>query len=248
MSEESLVDSFLQRLLAGAPAHVLDAEAYGNGHATVALADAREIFATIALGAQLAVPAPDLRARLADALQSRPHRTQKTALLVMDMQVDHLTPGGKLEVPRARNVVPALVQRIANARKENTPIIYLCDRHDTNDPELEDWGAHNVIGSMGANVWPELAPSANDKVVYHRTYSGFFDTELESTLRALDVNRLVLCGCLTEVHLYLTAGDALMRGFEVEVPADSQAGHSETSEHVALTMLRALVPTRSLSK
>ena len=91
------------------------------------------------------------------------------------------------------------------------------------------------------DLWPEFVPEARDKVVTHRSYSGFFETSLHDTLRALDVNTLVVTGCITEIHLFATATDALQRGYVVTIPPDVQAGASEVAEQVTLLSL-ALSP------
>jgi nicotinamidase-related amidase len=91
-------------------------------------------------------------------------------------------------------------------------------------------------------VWPSLAPLPTDRIVRKPTYSGFANSNLQSVLEDLQVDTLVLTGCLTEIGLLATGTDALQRGYAVEVPPDTQAGTSPESEQLALTILRALPP------
>jgi nicotinamidase-related amidase len=207
--------------------------------AVSAVADA---IATLGLALEPVAPSPQLRERILEALRARRESPPRAALIVCDMIVDHLTPGRVLEIPRAREIVPALAGRIAAARAAGTPVVYVLDRHDADDPELEAWGAHAVAGSAGAEVWPDLAPAPGDSVVAKPSYSGFHETELERVLDDLGVDSLVLTGCATEVQLMATATDALQRGFSVEIPADSQAGSSEIGEAVAMQVVGALLP------
>src|SRR5690349_8071554 len=97
----------------------------------------QEDLAKLALAEPAAAASPSLRARLLATVRGK---TSRRALLVVDMINDHLTPGRILEVARARDIVPALAARIARARAESTPIVYVLDRHDPNDADLEDWG------------------------------------------------------------------------------------------------------------
>ena len=83
-------------------------------------------------------------------------------------------------------------------------------------------------------------------VVPHRTYSGFFGTDLDASLRSRGVDTLVLTGCLTEIHLFATAVDALQRGYRVEIPGALQAGSSELAEAVVLKTLSVMAPTAPL--
>jgi nicotinamidase-related amidase len=79
-------------------------------------------------------------------------------------------------------------------------------------------------------------------VVNKPSYSAFFDTNLDKVLDELRVDSLVLTGCLTEIGLMATATDALQRGFDVEVPPDSQAGSSAEMEVASLAAMTVMAP------
>jgi nicotinamidase-related amidase len=243
MSDETALAELLDFVLAGRPERLSDlAVSQMPPEQRAALRSVTEAIATLGLSEASIAPSPSLRDRvLASArkqLEDRPRR----AILVCDMIRDHLTPGRPLEVPRARDIVPSLVERLASARAHGEPIVYVLDRHEPGDPELDVWSTHAVEGSEGAEVWPPLAPAAGDRVVTKPSYSGFFQTELERVLDELNVDTIVLTGCATEVQLMATATDALQRGFAVEIPAESQAGLSEAAEKVTMGVLAALVP------
>ncbi|HEY1959771.1 MAG TPA: isochorismatase family cysteine hydrolase [Polyangiaceae bacterium] len=199
----------------------------------------QEDLAKLALAEPAAAADPSVRARLLATVRSKQTRR---ALVIVDMINDHLTPGRILEVPRARDIVPALAARIARARAEATPIVYVLDSHDPNDPDLEDWGEHAVEGSEGAQVWPPLAPTPDDRIVTKPSYSSFFQSDLEKVLEDLHVDTIELTGCSTETQLLATATDALQRGFVVEVPHALQAGTTAEAEEAALKTLQFLVP------
>lgn len=202
---------------------------------------ARETAAAIGLALPPEAPSPALRGRLMATLAAK-QRKPKKALVVLDMLVDHLAPGGALEVPRARLIVPALQKRIAAARAEGLPVIYVVDEHEADDPDLAMWGSHNVEGTGGSDVWPEIAPVAGDHVVKKPTYSAFFRSRLEDLLDELRVDSLVLTGCLTEIGIKATATDAYQKGYELEIPPDAQAGAAEPLEQGALAALRMMAP------
>jgi nicotinamidase/pyrazinamidase len=205
-----------------------------------AVGEARRVL--VALGLDLApeLPAARLRARVLAAV--RPVAAPRRALVVVDMIQDHLAQGGPAEVPRARTIVPALQARLAAARSDATPVVYVVDAHDPDDPDLDAWGAHAVRGTPGAAVFAPLAPEPGDHLVEKRSYSAFHASALEAELEALGVDTLVLTGCLTEVGLFATATDALQRGYAVEVPTDAQAGVAPELEQATLLTLSFLVP------
>ena len=184
-------------------------------------------------------PSAELRRRLLETITTA---SARRAVLVVDMLVDHLQPGAALEVPRAREVVPALVRRLESARTAGLPVIYVLDEHEPDDADLDEWGTHAVRGTEGASVWPDLAPLATDHLVTKPSYSAFFESRLEPLLDRLGIDTLVLTGCLTEMQLMATATDALQRGFAVEVPADTQAGSCPEAEMVALGTMRLMAP------
>jgi nicotinamidase/pyrazinamidase len=243
MSDETALADLLELVFAGRPERLTEL-AVGQIPAELrpsvgAVADA---VATLALALDPVQPSGALRDRILATLEKRQKRAPRRALLVCDMIRDHLTAGCPLDVPRAHAIVDAIANRIAQSRSSGVPVVYIVDRHDADDPELEEWGAHAIEGTDGAEVWPSLAPEPGDKVVTKPSYSGFFETELERALDELAVDSLVLTGCATEVQLMSTATDALQRGFAVEIPADCQAGASETSEKLTMRVLAALVP------
>ena len=203
----------------------------------------REAIAAVGLAEPPIAPPRALRNRIVQSLQAHAsRRAPRRALLVVDMQNDHLTPGRPLEVPRAREIVSALAQRLDAARREQMPVVYVVDEHDSGDSDLDVWGAHNIKGTEGAEVWPPLAPKPGDLVVAKPTYSAFTRSSLADVLGALKVDTLVLTGCLTELGLLATATDALQRGFAVEVPPETQAGATAESEHMALGIVGLLSP------
>jgi nicotinamidase-related amidase len=200
----------------------------------------REAFAAVGLAETARSPSRGLRDRILSSLG--PRTGPRRAVLVFDMLNDHLTPGRPLEVPRAREIVPALASLLDAARAEGAPVVYVMDEHDPEDTDLDSWGAHNVRGTQGAEVWPALAPKPTDRIVRKTTYSAFTGSDLADVLSGLGVDTLVMTGCLTEVGIMVTATDALQRGYAIEVPKEAQAGASEVNENVALGVLGLLPP------
>jgi nicotinamidase-related amidase len=244
VTDDTRLPDLVELLLQGRPDHVISGLLSAEGpEARKAMGMVENTLAALALAeAPVAMP-PGLRDRIvATVTQRRVVGGRRKAVLVIDMLNDHLTPGGSLEVPRAREVVPALRARLEVARAAGMPIVYVCDEHDPDDPDLDQWTTHNVKGSKGAEVWPALAPQAGDHMVNKSTYSGFTGSKLGPLLDELGIETLVLTGCLTEIGILATATDALQRGFAVEVPPDSQAGASAAAESAALGILQVMPP------
>jgi len=162
------------------------------------------------------------------------------ALLIIDMLNDFVLEGAPLEVPDARGVIPAIKREIELARRENRPVIYVCDAHEPDDKEFSrfGWPAHAIKGTRGAEVVDELSPEGDDIVIQKTTYSGFYNTKLDEILKALDINSLRLTGCVTHICVMFTASDAVLRGYKVTVVSDGVAGLSREDHEAALRIMK----------
>jgi nicotinamidase-related amidase len=241
MSDE-LAD-LLEFALSGRPEKLMDlAVAQLPPGVQGAMAAVTETVTQLAAGLPPAAPSPALRERVVSTARARLAARPRKAVIVCDMINDHLTRGCPMEVPRARAIVPALVERLDVARTEGVPVIHVLDRHEADDPELDEWCVHAVAGSHGAEVWPPLAPKPGDRIVTKATYSGFTGSDLQRVLDDLAVDTLVLTGCASEVQLLATATDAFQRGFAVELPHGAHAGGSEAGEQFVEGILAALAP------
>jgi nicotinamidase-related amidase len=243
MMERIGKEQLLAMLLHGTPDRILEAAVTPSAEDTADLIEIRSTLAELALDAPKATPSPSLRERLL-AGRLRPLRPKRPVLVVLDMIQDHLTPGMPLEVPRARLILPALKQKIADARAKPMPIIYVCDAHEEGDPDYAHgtWPRHAAAGTPGVDVAPELAPQAGDHIVYKPTYSAFTRSNLAPLLDDLGADEIVLTGCATELGLAATATDALQRGFVVTIPPGCHAGVSAVAEYVAALTLSTMPP------
>jgi nicotinamidase/pyrazinamidase len=162
-------------------------------------------------------------------------------LIVIDMLNDFILPGAPLEVPAARNIIPAVKRRLADARSRGAAVIYVCDAHAPEDEEFKAWPAHAVRGSDGAKVIEELAPQPGDAMVEKTTYAVFYGTDLERVLADGGVRRLTLVGVLTNICIFYAAMEAVVRGFEVEVPRDCVASLSREDDEFALGQMERVL-------
>jgi nicotinamidase-related amidase len=74
-------------------------------------------------------------------------QSDTTAVIVLDMQNDFVTPGGALVIPAAAATVPRIQQLLHSARTSGTHIVYVQDTHFQDDPEFQIWPEHCRIGT-----------------------------------------------------------------------------------------------------
>jgi nicotinamidase-related amidase len=164
----------------------------------------------------------------------------ETALLIIDMLNDFVLEGAPLEVPETRTIIPFVRRKLKEARKAGLPVIFVCDHHRRGDPEFEKmhWPPHAIGGTHGAEVIKELKPKEGEVFIKKTTYSGFFQTALDKTLRRLGVTDLWIAGCVTNICILYTVADAVMRGYSVKVLREGVAGLDTQEHEFALQQMR----------
>lgn len=145
----------------------------------------------------------------------------KSAVIVVDMQNDFVTPGGKLVAPAAEATLPNIQRLLAAARQAGVRVAYTQDTHFEGDPEWQIWPEHCRQGTWGWEIVEALAPQPGDLVVQKSRYDGFYDTSLDHYLsRVWKVEHLVIVGTIASICVLHTAASAGLRWFHVVLPAD----------------------------
>jgi len=159
----------------------------------------------------------------ADALVFDPARS---AVLVVDMLNDFCSDGGAMVLPGADRLYPPQNAVIAAARTSGLPVVWVNDAHRPDaraDREFMKRSPHCIEGTWGAAVVPELDRRAEDISVTKRRFSGFFNTDLDLTLKDMRVDQLIVMGVVTNICVRSTVHDAFFHGYAVVVPEDCVA-------------------------
>ena len=164
----------------------------------------------------------------------------KKALLIIDLLNDFVNEGAPLNVPGIGKIVDPIKEQIEKARKEVYPIIYICDCHEEDDSEFRIFPPHAKKGTSGANVIQELRPEGTDILVRKNSFSGFYDTVLDETLKKLSVSKIMITGTVTNISVQYTAVDAIMRGYEVDIIEEAVIGFDERDHRHALEHMKSL--------
>ncbi|KPL04040.1 MAG: hypothetical protein AMJ90_02320 [candidate division Zixibacteria bacterium SM23_73_2] len=142
-----------------------------------------------------------------------------SALLVIDMQNFFLNPKSQTFTPGGLAIISNVSQLIKAFRKNRLPVIYTAHVHKSQkmDGGLMSWWWEGMVieNTEDAKIHPDLAPLPEEKVVFKHRYSGFYNTDLEITLRCLKITDLVICGIMTNLCCETTAREAFMRDFKV---------------------------------
>jgi nicotinamidase-related amidase len=172
------------------------------------------------------------------------------AIILIDMLNDFVT--GDLKCERAECIIPNLRKLVEAARKHGIPVIYSNDAHYPQDAEVvQKWGKHAMKGTKGAEVIPELKPTAKDYIVEKRVYSGFYETGLDPLLRSLykgqGVKAVILGGLHTHMCVRHTAADAFFRGYNIIIAKDGVEAFTQEDHEQGLKYLENVYSARIMS-
>jgi ureidoacrylate peracid hydrolase len=166
----------------------------------------------------------------------------RAAVMVVDMENDFVTKGGMFDragadISGAQKAIAPTARVLTAARQVGMKIIYLKMGYR---PDLSDLGAPDSVNrtrhlkfgvgqairapdgresrilirdTWDTDIVPELKPHPNDIVIYKTRFSGFYQTDLDATLKKLGVKYLVVTGVTTSICVESTVRDAMFRDY-----------------------------------
>ncbi|MGB9697290.1 MAG: cysteine hydrolase family protein [Ignavibacteria bacterium] len=149
----------------------------------------------------------------------------KSALLVIDMQKFFLNPASPTFTCGGLAILPTVKQLISAFRQTNRPVIYTRHIHhpDYIDAGIMGWWWEGMCleGSPESEIQTEISPLPNEKIIFKHRYSAFYNTDLETVLRCLKIEDIVIAGIMTNMCCESTARDAYYRDYKVFFLADA---------------------------
>jgi nicotinamidase-related amidase len=174
---------------------------------------------------------------------------ERTALVIVDPQVDFLSPESVVwdlvgeQVERNR-VVEHLITLKGAAERAGIPVFY--SPHYFSDHEYSGWRHLNTIDKVmferrmfdvsggGAEFLPELAPGPDTIVLSpHKALSGFWANDIQIQLRQRDIQTIILAGMSANLCVESHLRDTAENGFDVIVVKDATAGAGEAATQAA---------------
>ena len=161
-------------------------------------------------------------------------KPSETAVIVVDMQNAYVSPGGYVDiagfdVAGAAGAVAKTKTVMETARAAGVTVIFFQNGWDKDyveagTPGSPNWHKSNALKTMRARpelagtllakgTWDyaivdELTPEPGDIVIPKTRYSGFFNTNIDSVLRARGIRTLVFTGVATNVCVESSLRDA----------------------------------------
>ena len=161
-------------------------------------------------------------------------KPSETAVIVVDMQNAYSTEGGYVDlagfdISGAKGTIANIKTTLETARAHGVQVIYFQNGWDPDyveagGPGSPNWYKSNALKHMRAHpehqgkllakggwdyaIVDELQPQKGDILVPKTRYSGFFNTQIDSLLRARGIRNLVFVGIATNVCVESSLRDA----------------------------------------
>ena len=184
-----------------------------------------------------------------ETFRSIPLLSSETVLLLIDVYHAAEKPQGKELVHNSwdeafwKIVEQCMVPMIASARVLGLPVVYISNSsprieilhssfgerlHDSLgfDPTLDfqEPDVNPLEFDRGERVQlyipPQIAPHPGDYFIRKHTYSGFYETRLDSLLRNLGTHNILCAGFAEDVCVLFTMADAVFRGYNTILVRD----------------------------
>ncbi|QUM84907.1 cysteine hydrolase family protein [Moritella sp. 28] len=150
----------------------------------------------------------------------------KSAVLVIDVQSTLFDPEPQ---PFESQVVLNKINDVTKlARAKSVPVIFI--QHEQPDTVMEH-------GSEGWALQSNLVTQSGDHFVCKTTPDSFLNTSLQSLLKELDVDSLIVCGYASEFCIDTSVRRAAGLGYPVTVVSDAHTTHDKA--HASGAQIRA---------
>ena len=179
----------------------------------------------------------------------------RTVFFDIDTQIDFMYPAGALYARAAASLVGTVGQLNRYAASNQIPVVSTMDAHSENDPELQNWPAHCVVGTIGQQKpaatllerritipntdTAERIDDAQQIIVEKVKLDCFTNPNLPWIIEALNADRFLVYGVVTEICVSFAAFGLLKTGKRVEIVADATRSLSDEAERDTLRRFTA---------
>ncbi len=140
----------------------------------------------------------------------------KKALIIIDVQNDYFL-GGKMELVGMNDAAESTRSVLESFRKKNLPVIHV--QHVSVQPGATFF----VPETEGVKINEKVAPLKDEIIITKHYPSSFRETALESELKKLGVEDLVICGAMSHMCIDTTVRAAFDLGYKCSLVVDGCA-------------------------
>jgi nicotinamidase-related amidase len=168
--------------------------------------------------------------------------SSRVALLLIDVINDMDFEGAEALVRHAEPMARRLKALKERARKAGIPSIYINDNFGRWRSDFRRLVEHCTQSDVpGREVARILKPSDDDYFVLKPKHSAFYETTLDTLLRYLSTDTVIMTGIAGNICILFSANDAYMRDLRLFVPADCVASNTDEENAAALKQMQSVL-------
>ncbi|EKE01412.1 MAG: isochorismatase hydrolase [uncultured bacterium] len=152
----------------------------------------------------------------------------KVALLVIDLQKYFVDESSHAHVSSVKAIIPGILKLQNYCLSRGIPVIQTCHSNTPKDAEMmSKWWSGRLLerGDPMAEIIAEIA-NLEAITIAKTQYDAFYNSELESILKAKGIEQLIITGVMTHLCCETTARAAFTRGYEVFFCIDGTATYN----------------------
>ena len=191
---------------------------------------------------------------------------QHTALVVVDLQNDFCSQGGRIEqlgcnIDSLQACVAPTMRLVEEARRASVLVIYTKGKAYPNGlctapPDLARksvmFGDKEpllvVEGTWGYELVDMLKPLPNEVIIEKFRHNAFRGTNLDNLLRSNDIKTVIVSGVLTQQCVAATIRGAIEYDYYVVVPRDCVEASNADLQNAALLVISYILPKGGLTE
>ena len=174
---------------------------------------------------------------------------QNCAVVLVDLQNDFCDSDGAwgkiVTDPDLAKRIASINAFLPEVRARSVPALFVRTIYNawtTSPPIRERWQNMGMAGLCGEGSWGaeffQVRPQESDRVVNKYRASGFMETDLDLTLRAKEVQTLLLGGVGVWGGFFDTARDAIAKNYYVFLLEDCIAGGKSQERSLLIDLFR----------
>lgn len=172
-----------------------------------------------------------------DRLHQAPEKPD-TALLLIDVINDLEFDGGEKLLVHAKPMAAALSKLKDRAKLAGIPVIYANDNFGQWRSDFPKLVGHCLDEKVrGRHIVTQLAPQSDDYFILKPKHSAFYQTNLDTLIKYLGINTVILTGMAADICILFTANDAYMRDLHLVVPPDCIAAEDPEQSRLVLQLM-----------
>jgi nicotinamidase-related amidase len=177
------------------------------------------------------------------------NKQTKPALLIIDMINDFNFTPGEILSKKAEEITGSILKLKDRFKQKEWPVIYINDHFNLWQADFEKIMDH-CRNERSEKIIEQIAPDDGDYFLIKPKHSAFYGTALNTLLKQLKADSLVITGVAGNICVLFTANDAYMREYSLSIPKNCIASNSDQDNEYALTMMKEVLKadTRSSSE